>query len=227
MGETVSHGFSNFQIVPAPFAVLAFLGFGFLEVIAVASAVWGVVTRRPRLARIARTSGAVAAVVYLAALVGLSAFSRERVLDPGEEKYFCEVDCHLAYSVVAVQSAGTRQAVTLRVRFDEDTIAPWRPRGFLLAPNSRLVRVVGAEGRAYAPEGEAGRDALRAQPLRPGESDLARLVFELPPGVKDARLSITEAAWPTRLLLGHENSLFHRKVSFGLSSPSPSGRGSG
>ena len=209
-------GFSNFQLVPASFAVLAFLGLGFLEAIVVASAVWSVVTRRPRLARIVLTVGAASASAYLAALVCLSLFSREQVLDLGEEKYFCEVDCHLAYSVLAVESAGNRRAVALRIRFDEDTIAPWRPRGLPLAPNLRLFRVVDAEGRVYAPEGEAGRYALLTRALRPGESHFARLIFELPPGVKKARLSITDAVWLTRLLLGHENSFLHRKTSFRL-----------
>ena len=29
------------------------------------------------------------------------------MLGPGEEKHFCEVDCHLAYSVVGVQKTRT------------------------------------------------------------------------------------------------------------------------
>jgi hypothetical protein len=42
---------------------------------------------------------------YGTALLAASAISREWSLPPGEEKYFCEIDCHLAYSVAGVEHA--------------------------------------------------------------------------------------------------------------------------
>lgn len=204
--------FFNFQLVPAPVAVLAFLALGLGDVVALGSAVVLRALGRRRLAALALLGSAAATAVYLVVLVGLSALSREQVAEPGEEKYFCEVDCHLAYSVVGVQSAGSRRIVTLRVRFDENTIASCRSRDVPLTPNRRRVRVVDANGRIHAPAATTTRDLSLARPLRPGDSYLTRLVFELPASARDARLLITEANPATRLLLGHENSFLHRKT---------------
>lgn len=231
------HFFFNFQIVPAPVAVLSFLALGLGELVALGTAVVLRELGRRRLAKFALLAAAAATAVYLLVLVGLSAVSREQVADPGDEKYFCEVDCHLAYSVVGTQSAesigegatrsaarGAYRIVTLRVRFDEETISSHRPRDLSLTPNARRVRVRDESGRNYTVD-PAGQRALEAtaglqipltRSLRPGESYLTRLVFDLPRNVRDPRLLITEAAWPTRLLLGHENSFLHRKTRFRL-----------
>jgi hypothetical protein len=208
--------FFNFQLVPAPLAVLAFLALIGGEIVVIGAAVvLGALDRR-RLAKLAIVVAAAAAGVYLDALLALSLVSRDQVASLGEEKYFCEIDCHLAYSVVGVESVGRRRIVTLRVRFDEDTISPCRPRNLSLTPNRRVVRIVDEKGRFRAPVRPAARDGSLARPLRPGESEFVRLVFELPGNANGGRLLITEAAWPTRFLLGHENSFFHRKVFFRL-----------
>ena len=38
---------------------------------------------------------------------GVSLASSEQTLPPDGWKYFCEIDCHLAYSLVSVQTAAT------------------------------------------------------------------------------------------------------------------------
>jgi hypothetical protein len=40
---------------------------------------------------------------YVLVLLGVSLTSHEKLLTPGERKYFCEIDCHIAYSVVSVE----------------------------------------------------------------------------------------------------------------------------
>src|ERR1700733_12854534 len=90
-------------------------------------------------------------LVYGMALVGASAASREWALSPGEEKYFCEIDCHLAYSVVGIEKVqtigagstqktanGTFFVVSLRTRFDEHTISPNRGDS-PLTPSPRTI----------------------------------------------------------------------------------------
>ncbi len=42
--------------------------------------------------------------LYLAALAVVGAASGERTLPPGGKKYFCEIDCHLAYSVLSEEA---------------------------------------------------------------------------------------------------------------------------
>jgi hypothetical protein len=230
------HVFFNFQ-GNAVAAVLAFVGLGVLEVVAVLAAIV-LFSRRMRRAARAVLVGAVAvAAVYGDVLLLFSVASRDQVAAPGEEKYFCEVDCHLAYSVIGVRESkalgtgvgrtvarGRYSVVELRVRFDEKTIGPLRPADRSLTPNPRAVAVVDAAGNAYVPD-PAGQRAFElvqgptiplTRPLLPGESYVTRLVFDLPEGVREPRLLLRESDWITLLLIGHENSPLHRKTSFRL-----------
>jgi hypothetical protein len=173
---------------------------------------------------------------YFVVLLAFSLASGERVLARGEEKYFCEIDCHLAYSVADVRraktlGAGASQAtargeflvVTLKTRFDETTVNSQRGNA-PLTPNPRRATVFDAEGHAYEPL-EEGRRALASErgtgmsldtPLRPGESYTTELVFDLPEGTRAARLLLNESSPETRFIIGHENSLLHKKTEFGL-----------
>jgi hypothetical protein len=233
--------FFNFQ-GNAVFGVLAFLGFALAEAAALGTALVLIVRRRALLVRRVLLTALAGAAVYLAALLAFSATSREQVADRGDEKYFCEVDCHLAYSVAGVSrvktlGSGSEQAsargsfhvATLFVRFDEETISTRRPQDLTLTPNSRFLRVVDAAGQTYLPD-SAGQRALEAaegaQPpltrtLLPGESYRTKIVFDLPDDTPEPRLLLTEASWLTRLLIGHENSFFHRKTSFSIGGSTP------
>jgi hypothetical protein len=51
-------------------------------------------------------------------------------------------------------------------------------------------------------------------PLRPGESYSTTLVFDLPTDIKNPTLLIREGESVTRLVIGHENSPFHKKTKF-------------
>ncbi|PYP57220.1 MAG: hypothetical protein DMD44_10500, partial [Gemmatimonadetes bacterium] len=53
--------------------------------------------------------------LYVALLLIAGGTSKERVLALGQEKHICEVDCHLAYSVVGVETGGARCTVTVKV----------------------------------------------------------------------------------------------------------------
>ena len=231
------HMFFNFQ-GNAVFGVLAFLGFGFLELVAGVTALVLFARRKRRAARrVVIVSGA-SAGLYAAVLLVFSLASREQVAGRGDEKYFCEVDCHLAYSVVEVRESkslgsgpsrvtarGLYRIVTMRVRFDPETTSVHRPQDMSLTPNPRCVRVLDGSGRIYPPD-PAGERALEiaegpsnplTRSLLPGESYTTRLVFDLPEKVEYPRLLVTESDWITRLVIGHENSPLHRKTSFRLS----------
>jgi len=45
-------------------------------------------------------------------------------------------------------------------------------------------------------------------------------VFDLPAGIQNPRLLITDASKILQLLIGHESSPFHKKIYFGLA-PQP------
>lgn len=230
------HVFFNFQ-GNAVAAILALLGFGFAEGVAGLAAVVLVARGKRRSAAIILAAAGGLAELYLLVLIFFSLTSRDQVAALGDEKYFCEVDCHLAYSVVDVRESkalgnGTSRAtarglyrvVTLRVRFDPDTTSSHRPKDMALTANPRSVRVVAACGATYGPD-PAGQRALESvegpaipltRPLVPGESYTTRIVFDLPEKLREPRLSITESDWITRALIGHENSPLHRKTIFRL-----------
>jgi hypothetical protein len=216
-------------------ATIGVVGIGVLATVAFA------IAARPRIARLTMGFTLAAVAAYGVALVSAGALSREHVLGPSESKVFCEIDCHLAYSVPrtrltptigGARARGTFYVVSVRTYFDEHTIAPWRGDGQLW-PNPRRVRVVDSTGHRWAPDA-AAQHALETNgaagtpietPLRPGESYETTYVFDLPTGVVAPRLELTEADAVTRVLVGHENSPFHRKTLFALGRGFASGGG--
>jgi len=218
----------------APFVVLAFLGAIALIALALLAAVISAVARRWVLLRAALAVAVVAAVAYGATLVAFSLATREKVLLPGEEKVFCEIDCHLAYAVTAARLAPSpvpgqepdHLVVTVRTRFDERSISSRRGDASL-SPNSRIAFLVDDHGRALAPITVTGETGARAglaplaRPLRPGESYLTELSFALPAQPQRCRLFVGSGDAETRVLIGHENSILHHKVWFALPPVAP------
>ncbi|HEY6221806.1 MAG TPA: hypothetical protein VIX13_04650 [Candidatus Eisenbacteria bacterium] len=221
----------------APLVVLAFLGTAGLLAVAAVVFLYAVIAKRRRLIFGALLGVAGLLVFYGSTLLAASALSRESVLLPGEKKYFCEIDCHLAYSLVGVEvarelgmpphltrPAGQFLVVTLRTWFDESTISSRRPKDATLDPNPRVIYIQDAQGRRYEPS-IAGDSALAAtgrastpitQPLRPGESYTTNFVFDLPEDARDPRLFLGDAPGVEFLLIGHEMNPWHRRVWFAL-----------
>jgi hypothetical protein len=182
-----------------------------------------------RVARVAMGMGA----AYAAALTGVSLASDGRTVEPGAERYVCEIGCHFAYSVVDVRrvasigdakpTRGAWAIVTLQVRFDPATVPASRGDA-PLTPNPRVFRLVDAGGGRFdfSMDGAleltgAKRDqALLVRELRPGESHRVTLVFDVPPRMADPVLQLTESTSLTRLLIGHERSLLHARTVFRL-----------
>jgi len=210
-----AHIASNMNF-PAPLAVLGFLAACGGFVFAAGSALIFWFAQKPKFARIAAASIAGGGAVYLALLLGFSASSRDVDLARGQEKYFCEIDCHLAYSVVDVKmQPGGHHVITLRTRFDETTTSPSRPKDAPLTPSSREVRMVDGAGHEYAPVTTAGRPLLT--PLKPADSYTTQLEFDLPRGATGLRLLIkTAPQWPDYLVIGDENSWLHKKTYLSL-----------
>lgn len=176
---------------------------------------------------------------YSSTLLAASVVSRERILSSGEEKYFCEIDCHLAYSVVGVErtktlpasppseSAGDFYIVSVRTRFDGHTISPHRGDA-PLTPSPRALSIEDAQGRSF-PISVSAQRALESSvgnrwiplttPLRPGESYVTQFVFDLPQGTRAPKLLIespTSPSWIGRVVIGDEDSIFHKKVYLSL-----------
>lgn len=222
--------------LPAAIGVLVLLGTGFIFFVAALVLIHALVVRRSARAKLVVLAMLFVAGAYLAATLIFAFTSHEKVLARGEEKHFCEIDCHLAYSVVDTRQAktqgdppnqttaqGTYTVVTIRTRFDETTTSAGRGNG-LLYPNSRVLTLVDDRGNKYVIAGEDQRANNPAQsdrkplttPLRPGETYTTNVTFDLPADAKPSTLLINEGEWVTHLVIGHENSLLHRKTRFQL-----------
>jgi len=201
---------------PAPLAVLGFLAAVGGLFLAVAAILIFWFARKPKFARIATVAIGALVVVYFALLFGFSAGSHETVLAHGQEKYFCEIDCHLAYSVVdAKPQPNGHLVITLRTRFDETTTSPNRPKEAPLTPSPREIRLVDSTGHEYAPVATTGTPLLT--PLKPADSYTTQLEFNIPQESSRLRLLINTAPqWPDKLVIGDENSWLHKKTYFAL-----------
>jgi len=163
---------------------------------------------------------------YVGTLLVFSLVSHYKLLARGEEKHFCELDCHLAYSIIntaqakTIGNSGTPSTaqgqftiVTIQTRFDETTIGPHRGDG-LLYPNGRALTLIDERGNRYRPATQIGTPLT--SPLRPAEAYITQVAFDLPENAKATALLINEDGWETHLIVGHENSPFHGKTSFQL-----------
>jgi hypothetical protein len=206
---------------PAPLAVMAFLAAAAGIFLALAAAAIAWFARKPKFARASLLTISAGAAVYVGLLLGFSLASRPHILTRNQEKYFCEIDCHLAYSLLDVKTepstGSTHYVVTIRTRFDETTTSPSRPKDATLTPSPRTVLLIDANGHQYQPTATEGTPLQT--PLKPSDSYTTQLAFEVPPtaNIKDLRLLITTTpAWPDRVVIGDENSLLHHKTYFAL-----------
>jgi hypothetical protein len=218
----------------APVGVLALLGTCGLLLLVGLGLAYSLIMKRRRAAQLAFFAAALLVGLYFGTLLLFSLSSHERVLARGEEKHFCEIDCHLAYAVSDVRETktlgaapdqvvaeGTFRVVTIKTRFDESTISATRGDA-LLYPNSRVVSVSDENGKQYFSAVAAQKFLEKTQtagtpltqPLRPGESYSTSLVFDLPVGFKGGTLLLQEGELLTSFVIGHENSLLHKKTRF-------------
>lgn len=227
--------FTNVNL-SAPVGALALMGTSFMFLLAAVAFVYTLVRRRFQANKRVVAAAAALAVIYVAVLLLFSFTSSEQTLARGQEKHFCEIDCHLAYSVVAVTesktlgtppqqatAAGTFHSVTIKTRFDENTIGPTRGNG-LLYPNGRVLTLIDEQGRHYIPSstGQVALEQSKAAgtpfttPLRPGEAYTTTVVFDVPAEARGASLLINEAQLVTHFVIGHENSPLHKQAKFQL-----------
>lgn len=229
---------SEFTPHLAPIVVLLFLGTALLLGISFLVLFYGAARRSSFFARLGAGAILTIAVGYLLLLSSVSFASSEKVLPAGGWKYFCEIDCHLAYSLAGAQTAaalgpemqqifprGKFVVVRVKTWFDERTISAHRGNG-PLTPNARKVVLVDDTERRFAPSAESQAAFARlgnnstpiTEPLRPGESYITDFVFDVPKEARSLRLLITEDDPETRLVIGHENSLLHKKIYFSVDS---------
>lgn len=199
--------------------MLALLALGAVTLAMLSAAVRAYCIGRRR--RAAATFGAWlgAVAIYGMALVGVSLASREQVLAPGVEKRFCALDCDLAYSVDEVyrenHGVPNRDVLIVRVRVRNDA------EQARIRPSSFRAWLVAAGDARFDPITLPRSEQLAD--LGPGESRSIPLRFEIPQRIQGLRLAVAEGGWPTRLVIGDENSFLHRKTVFQLHEPLQAG----
>ena len=213
-------------------AALALLGTAFLLVASLLVAGVLLARGRRRHAALAAALAPAAGALYGAALLALSFTSRARVLDHAQEKYFCDLDCHLAYCVTDVSFTDTLAnaalppprgrycLVTVRARFDPTTTAPWRPRDVPVFPSPLELQLVDAGGRTLGVAADAQRALERAaaagsslaRPLLPGASATSRFVFDLPEDFHPGLILLRNSEWFRRWALADESSWGHART---------------
>ena len=210
----------------APIGAFALLGTGFILFVGLILLIHALIVRKGRRAKIFLPMILMIGFAYFAVMLIFSLLSHDKLLARGEEKHFCELDCHLAYSIINTAQSktigdnpgpataqGQFTIVTIQTRFDETTISSQRGNG-LLYPNSRALTLIDERGNRYGPAAQRGTPLTA--PLRPAASYTTEVAFDLPENVRAAALFINEDGWETHLIVGHENSPLHGKTSFQL-----------
>src|SRR5712692_4810492 len=155
----------------APLAVMAFLGMALLLGAITLVMVVAFLTKRKWIGFSAVILALMFSSGYALVLAGVSLTSHEKTLAPGENKYFCEIDCHIAYSVVNFEEAkalgdelhqtlptGRFVIIRLKTWFDPSTISEHRGDS-PLAPGPRRVVLVDDAAHLF-PEASLGKAAL-------------------------------------------------------------------
>ena len=225
----------------APLVVLLFLATGLELSACILLLFYGAARRSSFIAMLAGGSAFTIAMGYLLLLAGVSFASSEKILPTGSWKYFCEIDCHIAYSLIGAETAsalgpdmqqisahGKFIIVRVKTWFDKSTISAQRGNG-PLTPNRRKIVLLDDTGRSFPPAVGSQAVLLRfgsisaplTQALRPGESYTTDFLFDVPKDARGLRLFITEDDPESRLVIGHENGLLHKKIYFAVDSVPP------
>jgi YHS domain-containing protein len=224
----------------AHLALLLFLGCVFLISVSVVIALISALARSWNWTKASLAVAVAGGCGYVVFLLGTGIVSRAKTLAPGEWKYFCEEDCHIAYSITDVRrvdsvagelapaSSSSRSLVlvTLKTWFDEHSIASFRGNAPLWPPARRVV-LLDAADHIYERAPDPGADSRSLEPstppstpmtgpLHPGESHETLLAFAVPPGSHGLRLLIADADPVSHIIIDHENSPFHGKIYLAL-----------
>ena len=169
---------------------------------------------------------------YAAVVALFSATSFDRIVGRGDEKFYCGLDCHIAYSVGNVErtktigdtrASGEFYVIVVRSHFDKRTIGP-RRGDRPLRPDPPTLTLIDGSGHSY-PVSSPGQQAWKTthgqshslgEPLRPGEWFETTWVFDVPAGAKNVRMFAGWSGLPSYLMIGDEASPRHKKTYFAL-----------
>ncbi len=176
--------------------------------------------------------GAVATwfVFYAILLFGTSLLSKEKTLHLNEPKAFCGfyIDCHMHTTVTNV-----RKAKTIGYKTANGEFYVVKVKVFSDAKRATLglitvdALVVDEQNREFARDEQAelqlGEQPPFEKKILPVESFEKEIVFDLPADAKNPRLDVREGYGIDHVieavLIGDEDSLFHKRIRFNLEQP--------
>jgi hypothetical protein len=145
-------------------------------------------------------------------------------LDLSQERCFDEM-CYSVKGVAITHALGQFKAqgdfyvVTVQLRSDS--------RGTAQKPSQPALFVVDAQGQSYSQMVNAGdepglptgqpvtADQLWNQKIQPGQVVSRTVAFDLPAGIRQPGLVVTEGIGPlSAVIIGDESSLFHARTEF-------------
>jgi hypothetical protein len=171
-------------------------------------------------------------VFYIAMLLGFSFLSEEKTLGLNEPKEFCGfyLDCHMHTSISDVKRTKTIGDKTAKGEFYIVKVKVFSDaKRVELGLHSPKLYVIDSGGKRYPHFEEAETPAPPFDKKVPAGGDFEKeVVFDLPANVKNPRLDVAEGIGIDKViesvLIGDEDSLFHKRIRFNLE-PQPTQAG--
>ena len=170
-------------------------------------------------------AAAIISLLYGGGVVAASAASHDRLLAPGETKWFCGfyLDCHLGVSVQAVEKTpGGSHVLTLRLHNSAKNpnvnMRLYQPRAEIVdASGNHYARSAAAEA---ALAGSGRPPVLGTETIVMHQPVEATIAFDLPAGIQSPRLLVSEGWLVDKLielaLVDDENSFLHGRTYIAL-----------
>ncbi len=163
--------------------------------------------RRLDLARIIGGGMLAWLIIYTALLFGFAWFSPQTILNQGQEECFDDMCFSVTQARFAAATQGSELIVTLQLRNAALRTAE--------KPDHPAAYLVDQQGKTYQPS-STGQQPVWDQQLLSGETQQRTLIFPISAMSSSPFLVVTEGSFPTPLIIGDNNSPFHRKTEFRL-----------
>lgn len=159
--------------------------------------------------------------LYIIGMLVVSFLTPQTVLSLRQEKCFDDM-CFSVTSVDITTNLKAKQFVSMPQGLFYIVTVQLRNAAIRAPakPDNPLFTLVDQQGHSYTPSSLAqqsiGQSPTWNQQLQPGEIVPREIVFEVPTMLQQPGLLIAEGGWPTKLIIGDENSFFHKKTEVRL-----------
>ena len=159
--------------------------------------------------------------LYITGMLMVSFLTPQTVLSLRQEKCFDDM-CFSVTSVDITANLKAKQYVSMPQGLFYIVTVQLRNAAIRAPakPDNPLFTLVDQQGHTYAPsllaQQSIGQAPTWNQQLQPGEIVPREIVFEVPNLLQQPGLLIAEGGWPTMLIIGDENSFFHKKTEVRL-----------